>query len=125
MTASVAKRAWEWRTFVWAGVIGSVAAWTWTWYLARGATAVMLLVAVAAVVLAIRGTAGVRVALAGLMLAGFVMLLASLYWLTALLLQGYGNVNAFEVLSTAVLPMVAAIVLLLGSVSGFRHASST
>lgn len=125
MSASVVSRVWAWRSFVWAGVVGSVLAWTWVWFRMGGVWAIMLLFAIAAVVLANRGTAGMRAALAGLMLAGFTMFLASLYWLYTLLLQGSPNVTTYDVLTMAVFPMVAAVVLLLGAASGFRHATST
>ncbi len=121
MSASVVSRAWAWRSFVWAGVVGSVLAWAWAWFQVGGGYAVMLLVAVATVVLANRGTAGIRVALAGLMVAGFAMFLASLYLLYALLLQGSQNVTAVDVLAASVFPMFASVVLLLGAASGFRR----
>lgn len=125
MSASVVSRAWAWRSFVWAGVVGSLLAWAWVWFRVGGASAVMLLFAVAAVVLANRGTAGMRTALAGLMVAGFAMFLASLYWLYMLLLQGSPTVTAQDVITLSVFPMVAAVALLLGAASGFRHATST
>ena len=121
----VARRMYSWRTFVWAGVVGSVLAWAWAWYAGRGAIAVMLLVAVASVVLAYRGTQGVRVAIVGLMVAGFVMFLASLYLFTQVLVAGAGgSLGAMDVITTSVFPMVAAIVLMLGATAGFRHARS-
>jgi hypothetical protein len=110
-----------WRSFVWAGTVASVVAWAWVWFRQGGASAVMLLFAVAAVVLAYRGTAGVRVALVGLIVAGFVMFLASLYWMYMMLLGANQGVSALDVISTGVFPMVAATVLLLGSVAGYRH----
>ncbi len=121
MSANVVKAPWTWRSFVWAGVVGSVVAWAWVWFRVGGPSALMLLFAVASVVLAYRGTAGMRAALAGLMVAGFAMFLASLYWLYMLLLQGSQSVTAIDVLSLAVLPMVAAMVMLVGAISGFRH----
>ena len=121
MSASVISRAWAWRSFVWAGVVGSVVAWAWAWFQVGGGYAVMLFVAVATVVLANRGVAGIRVALAGLMVAGFAMFLASLYLVYTLLLQGSQNVTAVDVLATSVFPMFASIVLLLGAASGFRR----
>ncbi len=124
MNANAVGRLWEWRSFVWAGVVASLVAWTWVWFMARGATAVMLFVALAAVVLAVRGTAGMRLALVGLMVAGLAMFLASLYWLTQVLLLGPGQVSAQDVLITAVFPMVASILLLMGSTAGFRHTTS-
>ncbi len=124
MSASVVSRAWAWRTFVWAGVVGSLLAWAWVWFRVGGASAIMLLFAIAAVVLAYRGTAGMRMALAGVMVAGFAMFLASLYELYLLLLEGSRNVTATDVITLSVLPMVAAVILLLGAATGFRHAKS-
>lgn len=123
-SASVVSRAWSWRSFVWAGVVGSIAAWAWVWFRVGGASAVMLLFAIAAVVLAYRGTAGMRVALAGVMLVGFTMFLASLYWTYILLLQGSSTVNAADVITLAVFPMVAAVLMLVGATAGFRHATT-
>jgi hypothetical protein len=125
MNSSVVERVWAWRTFVWAGVIGSLIAWAWAWLVGGGAFAVMILVAVASVVLALRGTQGMRLAIVGLMVAGLAMFLASLYWLAMLLLATRGQVTAMDVLTTAVFPMVAAIVLLLGSAGGYRHAKTS
>jgi hypothetical protein len=124
MSANVVSRAWAWRSFVWAGVVGSVLAWVWVWFRVGGASAVMVIFALATVVLAMRGTAGMRAALAGLMVASLTMFLASLYWLYTLLLEGSQNLTAQDVLTLSVLPMVAAVALLLGAVSGFRHTTS-
>jgi hypothetical protein len=121
MSASVASRAWTWRSFLWAGVVGSLVAWAWVWFRVGGASAVVLLFAVAAVVLAYRGAAGMRTAMAGVMVAGFAMFLASLYWTYTLMLQGSPTVNALDVLTIGVVPMVFAIVLLVGAGTGFRH----
>jgi len=120
-TSSFVSKAWQWRSFVWAGTVASVVAWAWVWFRQGGASAVMLLFAVAAVVFAYRGTAGVRIALVGLIVAGFVMFLASLYWMYMMLLGASQGVTAMDVITTGVFPMVAATVLLLGSVAGFRH----
>ena len=122
MNASVVGRMAAWRSFVWAGTVGSVLAWAWVWFMGRGPTAVMLLVAIASVVLAYRATAGMRLALVGLMVAGLAMFLASLYWLTLVLFTSNGQATALDALTTSVFPMVAAIVLLMGSVPGYRHA---
>jgi hypothetical protein len=84
----------------------------------------MLLIAVAAVVLAYRGTAGMRTALVGLMVAGFAMLLASVYMMYSLLLEGSRVVSTVDVITVALFPMVASMVLLLGAASGFRHAKT-
>ena len=125
MNSNVAERMSAWQTFVWAGVIGSLIAWAWVWFMGRGATVVMVLVAVSAVVFALRGTAGMRLALVGLMVCGLAMLLASLYWFALLLVANAGQLTVAHVLTTSVFPMVAAIVLLLGSVAGFRHVRAT
>ena len=124
MSSSVVSRAWGWRSFMWAGVAGSVIAWAWVWFRQGGASAVMLLFALAAVVFAYRGAAGVRIALVGLMVAGFSMFLASLYWTALLLVNGNSGVSASDVVTTGVFPMVAAVVLLVGAVAGFRHAKT-
>ena len=121
MNSNVVAKAWEWRSFVWAGTVASVVAWAWVWFRQGGASAVMLLFALAAVVFAYRGTQGVRIAVVGLIVAGFVMFLASLYWTYMMLLGANQGVSAMDVVTTGVFPMVAATVLLLGSVAGFRH----
>jgi hypothetical protein len=124
MSASVVSRLWMWRSFVWVGVIASVLAWAWVWFRVGGVSAVMVLVALAAVAFAFRATTGMRAALAGLMVAGFAMFLASLYWTYMLLFQGTPTVTVTDVLALSVFPMVSAIVLLLGSAAGYRHAES-
>jgi hypothetical protein len=108
---------------MWAGVVASVVAWAWVWFRQGGASAVMLLFALAALVLAYRGAAGMRLAFVGLMVAGFAMFLASLYWTALMLVNGNSGVSAVDVVTTGVFPMVAAVVLLVGSVSGFRHSN--
>jgi len=125
MSATVVSRMWAWRTFVWAGVVGSVVAWAWVWLAVGGVSAVMLLIAVASVVLALRGAQGMRAALGGLVVVGSAMFLVSLFWLAMLLMQGSQDVTAQQVLTMSVFPMVAAVLLLLGAASGFRHAAST
>jgi hypothetical protein len=113
-----------WRTLVWVGVIGSVVAWAWAWYVARGSVAVMLFVALASVLLAYKGMAGMRSALIGLMVAGLTMFLASLYWLYMLAFVARGQVGATDWLAVSFFPMVFAVVLLVGAVPGFRHSRS-
>lgn len=120
-TSNYFSKALAWRSFVWAGTVASVVAWAWVWFRQGGASAVMLLFAVAAVVFAYRGTAGVRVALVGLVVAGVAMFVASLYWMYMMLLGANQGVSAMDVITTGVFPMVAATVLLLGAVAGFRH----
>ena len=121
MNASIASRAWAWRSFLWAGVVASVLTWAWVWFRGSGPVIVMVFFAIASVLLAYRGTAGVRVALAGLILTGFTMFLASIYWTYMLLLQGNRSVNGIDVVTLGVFPMVAAVLVLLGSVAGFRR----
>lgn len=124
MSANMAMRVPAWRTFVWAGVVGSVIAWSWAWFVGQGAQVVMVLFALAAVAFAYRAVAGMRLALVGLMVAGFVMFLASLYWMFWVMMPT-GTTSAFDMLSVSLLPMTAAVVLLLGSVAGFRHYRSS
>jgi hypothetical protein len=124
MSASVVSRAWAWRTFVWAGIVASLVAWAWVWFRLGGAWAIMLLVAIAAVVLAYRATAGMRSALGGVMVAGFAMFLASLYAMYMLLLEGSPKVTSADVIALSVLPLVGAVILLLGAAVGFRQANT-
>jgi hypothetical protein len=116
-----------WKTLVWAGAVGSAFAWSWVWFMGRGAAAVMFGVAVASVFLAWRGTQGnVRVALAGAMVAGLAMFLASVYWTAMMFLAAdSAPVSAFEVVATGFFPMVTAVALLVGSAVGFRHVNDT
>src|SRR3954468_14166994 len=109
-----------WRSFVWAGVAASVVAWAWAWFAGHGAQVFMLIVALATVVLAVRGVAGMRIALVGLMIAGFVMFLASLYWMFWVMLPA-GPTSVVDMVSQSLFPMFASVVLLLGAVTGFRH----
>ncbi|MEP7378279.1 MAG: hypothetical protein ABI725_01815 [Chloroflexota bacterium] len=121
MATDVVKRTPAWRVLMWVGVVGSVLAWAWVWYLGRGPTVVMLLFALAAVAFSYRANMGSRLALAGLMVAGLAMFLSSLYWLAALYTSG----DAFTVgdaFAASVVPLFAAIFLLAGSATGFRHA---
>ena len=122
MATQVAKRTATWRVLLWVGVIGSVLAWAWVWYLGRGPTVIPLLLALAAVALVFRATAGSRPALAGMMVAGFGMLLSSLYWMALLYTSPTGGVSATDVLAASVAPFVAAMCLVAGSAVGFRHA---
>lgn len=124
MNATFVRRMPPWRSLVWVGVIGSVLAWTWAWYVSRGPSVVLVFFALASVVLAVRGTQGMRWAIVGLMLTGFVMFLAGLYWLMMLVFMSVGQVPTQDWLSTSVVPMFAAVVLLMGAVAGFRHATS-
>jgi hypothetical protein len=121
MSVKVASSAANWRNFVWAGVVASVVAWTWAWYLARGSQLLMIVVALAAVALTFRAVAGIRIALVGLIVAGFAMFLASLYWMFWVMLPGNAS-SVLEAASLSLFPMVAAAVLLVGAVPGFRHA---
>ena len=115
-----ALRVPAWRSLVWAGVVASVLAWTLSWFVNQGAQVFMVVVAFAAVALAYRATAGLRIALVGLMVAGFVMFLASVYWMFWVMMP-QGTTSAFDMLTTSVFPMFAAVVLLVGSVAGYRH----
>ena len=124
MSANVVRRMPAWRSLVWAGAVGSVLAWAWAWYLARGSVAVMLFVAIASVVLAYRASAGMRWALVGLMVAGLAMFLAALYWMYMLAFVARGQVGAMDWVAVSFFPMVAAVVLLVGAVPGFRHAKA-
>jgi hypothetical protein len=119
-STSAVNRVTAWRSLVWAGVVGSIVAWSWVWVVSGGVSLVMLLVAVATVVLAWRGMQGMRAAMAGVMVAGLAMFLSSLY-LTAMLFVNATQVTAMNVIVLGVFPMVAAIVLLVGSGVGFRH----
>ena len=123
-STSAVNRVTAWRSLVWAGVVGSVVAWSWVWVVSGGVSLVMLLVAVATAVLAWRGMQGMRAAMAGVMVAGLAMFLSSLY-LTAMLFVNATQVTAMNVIVLGVFPMVAAIVLLVGSGVGFRHVSET
>jgi len=105
-------------------VVGSIAAWSWAWYVGQGAQAVMLLFALASVAFAYRAVAGVRIALVGLMVTGFVMFLASLYWMFWVMLPTAAT-SAFDMASLSLFPMAAAVVLLVGAVAGFRHIRDT
>lgn len=117
---NVALRMPAWRTFVWTGVVASVIAWTWAWYVGHGAQVFMVLVALAAVALAYRAVAGMRLAVVGLMVAGFVMFIGSMYWMFWVTLPATA-VNGFDVASTTLFTMASAVLLLLGAATGFRH----
>ena len=123
MEANVVRRTPAWRVFVWAGVATSVVGWAWVWFQTGGVAAVMFFVALATVVLAYRGTAGMRLAVVGLMVAGLALFLASLYWLTMMFMGT--NVTARDVLVLAVVPLVGSILLLVGAGTGYRHVNET
>ncbi len=124
MNAEFVRRMPNWRSLMWVGVVGSVVTWAWAWFIVRGPTVLMLLVAMSAVALAYKATQGNRWALVGLMVAGFAMFLAGLYWFYLAALTTGGAVGVVDFMAVAVFPMVFAAVLLLGVVPGFRHASS-
>ena len=109
---------------MWVGVVGSVLAWAWVWYLGRGPTVVMLLFALAAVAFSYRANQGSRWPLVGLMVTGLAMFLASLYWLAALYTSGE-PITVADAFAASVLPLVAAMFLLVGSATGFRHSRPT
>ena len=123
MTTETVKRMPTWRALIWVGVVSSVLAWALVWYLGRGPTVVMLLFALAAGALSFRAAQGVRWALVGLMVTGLAMFLASLYWLAALYTSGEA-IGVADVFAASVLPLVAAMFLLVGSTVGFRHTAS-
>lgn len=106
---------------MWVGVVGSVLAWAWVWYLGRGPMVFMLLFALAAVAFSYRANQGSRLALAGLMVTGLAMFLASLYFLAALYTSGE-RFTVVDALAVSFVPLVAATFLLAGSAVGFRHA---
>ena len=120
MNENSAWRVPAWRTFMWAGVVASVAAWALAWVVDRGAQVFMVLVALAAVAFAYRATTGMRLALVGLILAGFVMFLASLYWMFWVMLPTAAT-SVVDLVTQSVFPLVAAVILLLGAVTGYRH----
>jgi len=124
VTANVAKRVTAWRSLAWSGVVGSVLAWAWVWFRVPGAyTLVMFVIAVAAVLFAYRGMqGGMRVAMAGLVMTGFVLFLASLYTMAMLFVNG-GQVTAVDVVTVGFFPMVFALLMLVGAAVGFRHVS--
>ena len=124
MTTDVVKGMPIWRALLWVGVVGSILAWAWVWYLGRGPSVITLLFALAAAALSFRATAGMRWALAGTMVAGFGMLLSSLYWMALLYTDATGPVTAADVFAASVVPFVAAMSLLAGAAVGFRHARS-
>jgi len=105
----------------WAGVVGSVLAWAWVWFRVPGAyTLTMIVVAFAAILFAYRGMAGLRVAMAGLVVAGFVLFMASLYT-TAMLFVNGNQVSVADVITIGFFPMVFALLMLVGAAVGFRH----
>jgi hypothetical protein len=118
----VALRVPAWRSFVWAGVVASVVAWTWAWYVGRGAQTFMVVVALATVLFAYKAMQGMRVAFVGLMVAGFAMFLASVYWMFGVMMPA-GPTSAFDMLSLSLFPMIASGVLIVGAAAGFRHVS--
>jgi hypothetical protein len=124
MNATFVRRMPNWRSFMWVGVIGSLVTWAWAWFVERGPSVLMLLVALAAVALAYRATKGNRWAIVGLMVAGFAMFLAGLYWFYLATLAASGPVGVLDFMALSVFPMAFAAVLLLGVVPGFRHASA-
>ena len=120
MNANVAWRVPAWRSFVWIGVVASLVAWTWAWFVGRGAEAFMVFIALAGVVFAYKAVAGMRLALVGLMVAGVAMFLASVYFMFWIVFPDQ-HATAFDVLSISVFPLVASAVLLVGAFTGFRH----
>jgi hypothetical protein len=117
VNANVVARVPAWRNLVWVGVVASVVAWTWAWYVGHGAQVFMVVVAIAAVAFAYKAVSGMRVAIVGLMVAAFAMFLASLYWM----FWANSGASAFDMASVSLFPMFASAVLLVGAAAGFRH----
>ena len=113
-----------WRNLVMVGVVGSVVAWAWAWFIKPGSTVLMLVVALASVGLWYRARQGTRWAWAGLIVAGVTMLLGAIYF-TALLFLGGATVTLVEWLAVSLFPMAFAVCLLLGAGPTFRHARTT
>ena len=120
LNANAALKVPTWRNLVWVGVVASVVAWAWAWYVDRGAQVFMLVVALATVAFAYRAVAGMRLAIVGLMVASFAMFLASLYWMFWVMMPA-GGTSGVDMLTQAVFPLFASVVLLLGAVTGYRH----
>lgn len=122
-----------WRNLVWIGVAGSVIAWALAWFFTRGPSPVtpsllMLVVSIAAVALLYRARKGARIAWVGLIAAGVVLLFGSIFTTALLFVAGGlpgGQVSILDWLFVSVLPMAAAVALLLGAGPSFRHARST
>ena len=112
-----------WRNLVTVGVVGSVIAWAWAWFLMPGPTVLMVVVALASVGLWYRARQGTRWAWAGLIVAGVTMLIGAIYF-TALLFLGGGTVTLVQWLAVSLFPMAFAVCLLLGAGPSFRHARS-
>jgi len=117
---NVAWRVPAWRSFVWVGVAASVVSWAWAWYVGQGAQAFMVIVALAAVVFSYKAVAGMRTALVGLMVAGFAMFMASVYWMFFVMMPT-SQTSAFYLASLSLFPMVSSVILLVGAAAGFRH----
>ncbi len=121
MTTEAVRRSTTWRLLIWVGVVGSVVSWAWVWFLGRGPTVVMLLFALASVALAFPARNGNRTAIAGLMITGLAMFMASLYWLALLYTNTAGAFTVADVFAASVVPLVAAMFVLTGAAVGFRH----
>jgi hypothetical protein len=121
MNANVAWRMPAWRNFVWVGMAASIVAWAWAWFVGDGSQVLMVIVALTTVPLAYKAVSGMRVALVGLMIAGLVMFLYSVYEMFSVMIPSARS-TPFDLASATLFPMVAAVILLLGAVSGFRHA---
>ena len=122
-----------WRNLVWIGVVGSVVAWAVAWFVTRGPSAVtpslvMLAVAVAAVGLLYRARKGTRLAWAGLIAAGVVLLFGGILNTALLFVAGAfpaGQVSVVDWVFASVLPLAAAVALLLGAGPAYRNAQQT
>ena len=113
-----------WRNLVTVGVVGSVVAWAWAWFVEPGPTVLMVVVALASVGLWYRARQGSRWAWAGLIVAGVTMLFGAVYFTGLLFLAG-PTVTLIDWLSASLFPMAFAVCLLLGAGPSFRHARST
>lgn len=113
-----------WRNLVTVGVVGSLVAWAFAWFMEPGPTLLMVVVALAAVGLWYRARLGTRWAWAGLIVAGVTMLFGAVYF-TGLLFLGGTTVSLVDWLAVSVFPMAFAVCLLLGAGPSFRHARST
>ena len=127
MSTEVVSRTPMWRNLVWFGVAGSVVAWALAWFVSptKAPALVMLIVAFAAVGLVYRAGKGTRIAWAGLIVAGVVLLLGAVLYTGLLLITGglpAGHATIVDWLFTAVFPMATAVSLIVGAALTFRFA---
>jgi hypothetical protein len=104
---------------MWLGVVTSVVAWAWAWFVVGWPAVIMLLVALASVLFGYRAVRGMRLALVGQTVAGVAMLFGSIFLMYSTVFGG-GAMTLVD--WTAVLaPFVGAALLLFGTVAGFRQ----